>query len=186
MSVQTWVEALFVDAVDGTAVANSTAEAIIFPDVTVPANYFYYPGRKFRVTCYGKYSTTGTPTLTFRVRWGGVAGTLLAASAACTAPSGVTNAMWKMEIDITCRSVGATGTLFVNGTVTMFAAVAGTVASATGEALVTPMSAGGVTAPATATCDLTADTALSISIQWSAASASNTATGNQRDGISLN
>jgi hypothetical protein len=57
-----------------------------------------------------------------------------------------------------------------NGVARLFAAVAGTVASATGEGLVTPIMNGGVVTPAAATLDLTADTALAITATWSAAS----------------
>jgi hypothetical protein len=63
-----------------------------------------------------------------------------------------------------------------NGTARMFAAVAGTVASTTGEALVTPMMNGGVVTPAAATVDLTIDKALSLTATWSASSTSHTVT----------
>jgi hypothetical protein len=66
-----------------------------------------------------------------------------------------------------------------NGIATICAGVAGTVASATGESLVTAMTNGGVLTPATATFDLTANSDLSLTITWSANSASNTATGLQ-------
>ena len=149
---------------------------IIFPNVTIPANYLQ-DGRCLHIRAFGKYSTTSTPTLTFYLRWGGVAGTLLCSTAACTTPSGVTNAMWDLDIIVQVRSNGSSGTVMANGTARVFAAVAGTVASTTGEGLVTPMSAGGVTTPAVATVDLTANTALSLTAKWSAASASNTLTG---------
>jgi hypothetical protein len=64
-----------------------------------------------------------------------------------------------------------------NGTARVFAGVAGTVASATGEGLLTPMTNGGVTTPAAASVDLTADTALSVTATWSASSTSHTVTG---------
>lgn len=113
----------------------------------------------------------------FGIRLGGVAGTLICKTAACTTPSGVTAAMWDLDVLITTRSNGSSGTVMGNGVARIFAAVAGTVASATGEGLVTPMTNGGVVTPATATVDLTVDEALSITLTWSAASASNTATG---------
>lgn len=176
MPRQFWNEAVTWATSDGTAVANTTSETIVFPDTTVFANYMQ-DGRVLRIRAQGKYSNTGTPTLTFRIRWGGVAGTLLAASAAVTTPSGVTNAMWEIDAVLQTRSNGSSGTIFAIGKCTVYAAVAPTVASATGAAAVTPMSAGGVTAPATATVDLTTDKSLSITTQWSAASVSNTLTG---------
>jgi len=39
MSRQFWQEALWWAVTDGTAVANTTTETIVFPNVTVPANY---------------------------------------------------------------------------------------------------------------------------------------------------
>jgi hypothetical protein len=134
-------------------------------------------GRSLQIRAFGQYSTTATPTMLFSLRWGGVAGTLLCKTAACTTPSGVTAAMWDLDIILTTRTNGSSGTIMANGVARVFAAVAGTVASATGEGLVTPMTNGGVVTPAAASVDLTADTALSLTLTWSAASASNTATG---------
>lgn len=172
MSRTGWGELVeYLDA-DTTAIANTTSETSLW-DITVFAKYMN-GNRVMQLWAMGKYSTTGTPTITFRLRWGGSAGVLLAASAACTTPSGVTNAMWKIEINITTRLNGTSGTMMANGEATVYAAVAGTVASATGEGLVTPMTAGGVTAPAVATVDTTIDKVLSLTAQWSAASASNT------------
>lgn len=176
MSRQYWQEALQWATSDGTAVANTTTETIIFPNVTVPANYMQ-DGRTLRLRAFGKYSTTGTPTMIFTLRWGGTSGTVICKTAACTTPSGVTNAAWDLDVIMTVRSNGATGTVMGNGTARVFAAVAGTVASATGEGLVTPLTNGGVVTPAAATLDLTADTALALTMTWSAASASNTTTG---------
>lgn len=176
MSRQFWVELIAWATADGTAIANTTTETILFPNVTIPANYMQ-DGRALRIKAFGKYSTTVTPTLQFWVRWGGAAGTVLCTSAAVTTPSTVTNAAWEAELMIQTRSNGATGTIMANGKLTVYAAVAPTVASATGAAAVTPMTAGGVTAPAAVTVDLTADTALSFTAKWSAASASNTITG---------
>lgn len=176
MSRQFWSETLVWATASGTAVANTTTETILFPNVTIPANYMQ-DGRTLLIRAIGQYSTTATPTMIFSLRWGGVAGTVLCKTAACTTPSGVTAAMWDLDILVTTRSNGSSGTLMANGVARVHAAVAGTVASTTGEGLVTPMTAGGVVTPAVATVDLTADTALSLTLTWSAASASNTATG---------
>lgn len=184
MSLTTWDELVeYLDA-DTTAVANSTSETSVW-DVTVYAKYMQR-NRTLHMWVMGKYSTTGTPTMTFRLRWGGSGGVLLAASAAVTTPSGVTNAMWKVDISITTRLNGVTGTMMANGELCVFAAVAPTVASATGAAAVTPMTAGGVTAPAVATTDITIDKVLSLTQQWSAASASNTMLANNGELRSVN
>ncbi len=176
MSRQSWSEAIVWTTTSGTAVASTSAETIIFPDVTIPANYFQ-DGRLLRLRAFGQYSNTGTPTLIFGLRWGGVAGTLLCKTAACTTPSGVTAACWDLDVLLQTRANGASGSIMANGTARVFAAVAGTVASATGEGLVTPMTNGGVITPAAVTLDLTASAALSLTATWSASSASNTLTG---------
>lgn len=175
MSMQTWEECLLSTTVSGTAVANTTTETIIFPNVTFPAN-FLYPKRTIHIVAIGQYSTTGTPTLIFTTRWGGVSGTVLCKTAACTLPT-ITAGLWSLDIYMTVRSEGVSGTVMANGVARVFAGVAGTVASATGEGLVTPMTNGGVLTPAVATIDTTADTAFSVTATWSAASASNTLTG---------
>ena len=177
MSRQFWSETIAWAVSSGTAVTNTTTETIIFPNITVPANYMQ-DGRALRIRCQGQWSTgTGPPTLIFGLRWGGVAGTMLAKTAACTLVASVTAAVWDLDIELQTRSNGSAGTIMALGTARVFAGVAGTVASATGEGLVTPMTVAGVLAPAVATCDLTADTALSITATWSASSTSHTLTG---------
>lgn len=176
MSKQQWVETVAWATASGTAVANTLTETILFPNVTIPANYMQ-DGRTIRLRIFGQYSTTATPTMIFTVRWGGVAGTVLCKTAAITTPSGVTAATWDIDVIMTTRSNGSAGTVMANGTMNVHAAVAPTVASATGNAGTTPLTAGGVTTPAVATVDLTADTALAVTLTWSAQSASNTATG---------
>jgi hypothetical protein len=153
---------------DGTAVASTAAETIIFPNTTIPANYMQ-DGRVLRLRAYGKLSTTGTPTMTFGIRHGGVAGTLLAQSEALTMGSGVTNVNWTLEATIQTRSNGSSGTLLVMGVLHVH--------TAAGTVLVNVFGVSGYDAPATATVDLTADWALSLTATWSASSASNTLTG---------
>lgn len=168
MSRQAWNEALAWAVSDGTAVANTTTETIIFPNVTVPANYMQ-DGRVLRLRAYGKLSTTGTPTITFAIRWGGVAGTLLATSEAITCASGAANTMWSIEAFVQTRSNGSSGSLLVLGDVTVNLTASTNTSGAFGVS--------GFDAPAAVTVDLTADTALSLTADWSAASASNTLTG---------
>lgn len=184
MSRQSWCETYWVSAVSGTAVANSTAETIIMPNVTITANYLNGT-RALWIKLFGQYSTTGTPTLTFFLRYGGVGGTLLCKTAAITLPT-VTAGGFELDILVQVRTDGATGTVMANGRAYVYAGVATTVASATGAAAVTPMMNGGTLTPATATIDMTADTALSITAQWSAASASNTLTGLNYTILSIN
>lgn len=177
MSRQFWSEALFWATADGTAVANTTTETIIFPDVTIPANYLA-DGRALRLRAFGKLSTTGTPTITFAIRWGGVAGTLLATTEAITCASGAANTAWALEAIIQTRVNGSSGSLFVMGEVTVNLTASTQTSGAFGVS--------GFDAPAAVSVDLTADTALSITADWSAASASNTLTGHLYTGESLN
>lgn len=176
MSRQFWSETMSWATADGAAIANTSTETIIFPNITIPANYLQ-DGRVLRLTAYGRYSSTGTPTLTFRNRWGGVAGSQLAASGAMVVGSTVTNGMWKLEVLIQVRTNGATGSLFAMGEAEITDDAAQTVGSATNASALGIMGSAGASAPAAVTVDLTADTALSLTAQWSVASASNTLTG---------
>jgi len=168
MSRQFWGETLAWATADGTAVANTTTETIIFPNITVPANYLQ-DGRVLRLKAFGKLSTAGTPTITFAIRFGGVSGTLLATTEAITNGSGVSNVNWSIEALIQVRSNGSSGTLLVMGEAKVH-----TSSTAVSQNV---FSVSGYDAPAAVTVDLTADTALSITADWSAASASNTLTG---------
>lgn len=162
MSRQFWNESLFWATASGASVSTAAVETILFPNVTIPANYMQ-DGRALRIRAQGQWTTTAsTPTMIFGLRWGGVAGTLLCKTAAITTVASTTAAAWDLDILVQTRSNGATGTVMAIGTARMFAGVAPTIASATGGAAVTPMTVGGVLAPATATIDATADTALSI------------------------
>jgi hypothetical protein len=168
MSRQFWKESLAWATADGTAVANTTTETIVFPNITIPANYMS-DGRILVLESFGRLSTTLTPTITFRLRWGGVAGTLLATTEAITNGSGVTNVNWMLWAMIQTRVNGASGSLFVMGECVVHTSATAVVSNIFGVS--------GFDAPAAVTVDLTVDTALSLTAQWSAASASNTLTG---------
>lgn len=176
MSKQQWQEALAWATADGTAVANTTAETILMPNLTLPGNYFQ-DGRLARVTFYGKLSTTGTPTMIFTLRWGGVAGTVINKTGAVTMGSGLANAPFKYECLIQTRSNGSAGTVFSMGETFFWDDAVGSTGSATNAPGIGAATQAGAAAPTTSTLDLTADTSLSITGTWSAASASNTITG---------
>lgn len=168
MSRQFFSEGLAWATADGTAVANTTTETIIFPNVTLPAG-FMQDGRVIRLRAFGKLSTTGTPTMTFALRWGGVAGTLLATTEAMTCASGAATTNWSIEAIIQTRSNGSSGSLMVMGETSLNLTASTELSHVFGVS--------GFDAPASVTVDLTADTALSLTAKWSAASASNTLTG---------
>lgn len=169
ISRQTWQECVTWLTASTTPVANTTTETIIVPNVTIPSNMLQ-DGRILRLTVYGTYATTGSPTVTVRLRWGGVAGTVLAANGGPATGSGIpTGTLWKLDADIQTRVNGSTGTLFTMGTV----GLGGTTAAA--SMTYTPLAGTSGLNPAGSTVDLTADTALSLTWQWGTASASNTA-----------
>lgn len=167
MSRQYWEEGLTWATSDGAAVASTSSETIAVPNVTIPANYMQ-DGRTIRIRAFGELSTTGTPTIQFFVRWGGVAGTLLAKTEAITTASGASKTCWDLECYITCRTNGSSGVLFAMGRAMVDLTTSTSTAMAFGSA--------GSATPVSATVDLTADTALAFSVQWSAPSASNTLT----------
>lgn len=187
-SRQFWMECIAWATADATAVASSTTETVLFPAITLPANYLA-DSRGLRLKAMGKYSTLGSGTVShvFRLRYGAaVSGVLLAASGTITLAISLTNCLFEIELTIQTRSNGSSGTLMCNGSVHVFGGTAPSLGSATGAPAEAPMTAGGQTAPATATCDLTVDTPLSLTIQHGANSASNTATGLQLTLESLN
>lgn len=159
MSRQYWSETLAWATADGTAVSATTTETIIFPNVTIPANYMQ-DGRVLRLTSYGRHTSAGQ-TFTFRFRWGGVAGTVIAASPAVTGPT-ATAGIWKCEGIIQTRSNGATGTVFGIIEIGVYDDAAGSAGSATSAPGLGLGGSAGVATPAAATVDLTADTALSL------------------------
>jgi hypothetical protein len=81
--------------------------------------YFLRPGKKFRIRLFGQITTAATPgNGVFDIYWGTGAdanGVILASSAALTLIASQTNAAWQLDITVTCRTQGATGTLFCDG-----------------------------------------------------------------------
>lgn len=169
MPNQSWEQVFSVTTADSTAVANTTTETVLFPNYQVYGNVMDAP-RLIRLTCFGKLSTTGTPTITFAVRWNGVSGTLLATTEAITCGSGVANVNWMLQVHVQTRTSGSSGALLTWG-------VAHVHTSATAVAT-NVFSVSGYDAPAAvSSLDLSTDTPLSVTADWSAASASNTITG---------
>ena len=156
----------------GTALNNTTSLTDISPapQAVIPANYLAV-GQRLRLTAYGIYSNTSTPTLLLGVYFNGVANTLLAATAANATPSGVTNVPWQVVLDIYVRSVGSAGSVWCNGTATVFQTLAG---GASGNPLIYSL-------PTTQTqpissLNTTNSNTLTVGAQWGTASSSNTIT----------
>ncbi|MFD8937335.1 right-handed parallel beta-helix repeat-containing protein [Streptomyces sp. NPDC059578] len=142
--------------------ANSTAETAV-ASWTVPANDAL-AGTAYRVTAQGIASTTGTPTLTLRVRLGGVAGPVIAAFSAVTTSSGIASRGWRIDGTLHSLTIGGSATWAGGATLTHH------LASTTGQAQ-TELTDAAITR------DSTVDQVLVVTAQWSAASASNTAGG---------
>lgn len=170
MSRQFWSETISWSTASGAAITNTTTETILFPNITIPANYLQ-DGRTLRLTLRGQISNvvTAVPTITFRLRFGGVSGTILAQTAAlsCSA-SAFTNAQFMMKAEFTVRANGATGSILAMGNVD---------ASNLSTSGYNPMGSAGALSPAAVTADLTANTDLAVTAQWSAANASNSIQG---------
>lgn len=162
-----------------TAVANTTTETVLVPNVNIPANYMQ-DGRVLRITAFGSYGTTATPTLILQLRWGGVAGTVMAKSSTVTTTSGVgggasMTALWVMVAIVQVRSNGSTGTAMTNGLITLHTSTGITAGTVTNYGQPIPLVSGstGGTTPATATCDFTAATDLAFTATWGTANAAN-------------
>lgn len=185
MSRQFWSETLTWATAAGTAIASSTTETILFPNVTIPANYLQ-DGRCLRLRAFGAYGTTATPTLIFTLRWGGVAGTVISKSATVTTTSGVgggasMTAPWSFEALIQTRANGSSGSLMTNGEVVLYTSTAGTAGTVTNYGMAMPLASGstGGTTPVAVTADLTADTALSFTATWGTNNSANSIQGIQ-------
>lgn len=185
MSRQFWSETLTWATAAGTAIASSTTETILFPNVTIPANYLQ-DGRCLRLRAFGAYGTTATPTLIFTLRWGGVAGTVISKSATVTTTSGVgggasMTAPWSFEALIQTRANGSSGSLMTNGEVVLYTSTAGTAGTVTNYGMPMPLASGstGGTTPVAVTADLTADTALSFTATWGTNNSANSIQGIQ-------
>lgn len=139
--------------------ANSTAETAI-ATITVPAND-PINGAYYMLSGMGVVSTTATPTLTWKVRWGGSAGTQLVTTAAIAQGATVTTLPFNFVIQVIFTSTTqAVCSLFLN-----YFTAAGTVPTQDYQQ---------TTAPIAVTTN--ASEALVFTATWSAASASNTLT----------
>ncbi len=177
MSRQYWQESIADEqGINGTAIAATTTETVLFPDNTIPNGYMR-DGRKLRITAWGKFSNVITTpgTTTFRIRWGGVAGTIIAQSSAISLNIlAETDLMFKIECDITVRANGGSGSVLAMGLVTLAAQLA-----ANNNQPNFMGSAGGASTntPAAVTVTFNADTALSVTAQSSVNTAGTTITG---------
>lgn len=182
----TWNETIYQNVSDFTANANTSAETSLLAGTNndqplIPALFFNYKnafGRKLRITARGVLSTTSTPTIIFQLRIGTtsgssfLSGTSIGVSAAITTASGVTNQIWELRFEVTCRTPGQGA-----GNTTLVGS--GLVHSPGGFASPFAYAMLPTTPPTgtwTATIDNLVNQYLNLSTTWSAANASNTIT----------
>jgi hypothetical protein len=147
---------LFVQTATGT-VANTTTETALTSTgvgtLTLPANFFI-AGRTIRVIGYGYHSSV-SGTIRIKVKFGSTV--ILDTTALSTGNN--TNNLFQLYGDITCRTTGASGTVFGQGIFT--------------EGGGSPKDFEMVNT-STITIDTTSSQAVSVTCQWQNASASNT------------
>jgi len=172
MPMMNWAQLLNspTSVADGTALANSVTLTDINPSGaggswTVPAN-FDTNGSVFRLTAWGVFSTTSTPTLSLGFYLGGVAGAALLTTGAITTGTTLTNVPWLVEAIVVIRTTGATGSAKSRGRCEF-----GTSVSAISH-LPMPNTAD----TSTVTIDTTTAKQFTVGAQWGTANASNTIT----------
>lgn len=103
---------------DSPQVLNTTTETIMVPDFTFAA-HTVEPGDLFKYSIFFDVSTVITTpgTITYRLRWGGVGGVVLAASGALALDptAAATDLVGMIEWYFLCRTSGATGTAYAFG-----------------------------------------------------------------------
>jgi hypothetical protein len=141
---------------DSDTISNTAVLTAFNKTITVPAYAVNVVGTILRVKAAGRYSTTGTPTLTI---WVYLDSSLAGGQTLGTANT-VTDQEWTAEVDFIVRTTGAAGTV------------------KPGPALFQTF--GGTTSPgnriAAITKNLTAAIVVAIKIHWSAANPANAAT----------
>lgn len=142
-------------------VSNTTTETVLLT-YTIPAGSVTAPDM-FVIYASGHADITGTPTITFRVRIGGVAGPGLGTIAYTAAAN--TGRPWQIQADVRCVSTGVSGTW--HGYIFHSSRIAGG-ASPGISAVFDDCTVAAITRDTTVNQDLV------LTAQWSVASASNT------------
>lgn len=180
MSSNSWNQTLITSQVDGTALTNTTTATSLLPGAAkfvLPANLFQI-GTKLRVKAAGKISTAaaGPGTFTLDLRFGSVV--VFNGGASGTLATSASNVTWDLEMDLICRSIGASTSATMLGNGRLITAALSTS---------TPIQLLPATSPAAGTgFDSTASQTVDLFGTWSVASASNTITLNNYELILLN
>lgn len=159
---------LFTSTADAT-VADTTDETTIIGSgvatgggLILPANFFV-AGKSLRLRVRGILSDTGTPTINIRFKLGS---TTIVSTGAITIPTGLTNRYFVVEVTLTCRTTGATGTVIASGELSY-------------DANATPPNSEtrGMSQTSASVIDTTASQVVGVTAEWGNESASNTITG---------
>lgn len=103
---------------------NTTTETTLIPSgvgtATLPANFFV-AGKVVKCTLIGYIDShnVSAGTLTLKSYLGGTGGTAMAITAANTMVNGLAKFGWKLELYLTCRTAGASGTVAAHGAFTL-------------------------------------------------------------------
>lgn len=143
-----------------TTVANTTTETNLATLVIPAADAVV--GAVYKLTCWGRISTTGTPTFTLKSKIGS---TVIATMYSAATGSALSNVPWSAELEVAIVSTGAGGTFAPVSRSNNNFAVAGT----TAVTLHVPTAG-------TVAIDTTASNTLALSATWTTGSASNTIT----------
>lgn len=149
-------------------VSNSVAETTILGSgvgsLTLAANALI-AGKTIRLVVGGVYSTpaAASPSLIFKIKLGS---TVVATFTTTTLHSGATNERFCVEVLITCRTTGASGTVMVDGEVSYQTVTAGVMG-------IDPLNNAG----ATTVVDTTTSQAIGVTVQWDSATSSRSITG---------
>jgi hypothetical protein len=172
---------LLTDIADGAQILNSASEALMCPDFGFGGNdNRIFQGAYFNIRASGDVSNVVTTpgTLTFRLRWGGLAGTLLAASQAITLDiTARANFSYILDIDLAIRSIGSAGSMFAQGFVLLNDTAVGAAAA---PQYYTMGSAGANVPAAVGSLDTTTAKLLSLTAQFSVATATTQLTNHMR------
>ncbi len=168
-----YVSPLLVDIADGAQILNTTTETIMAPDFTFAAgDPRLYQGAAFELECWFDVSNVVTTpgTVRFRVRWGGAAGTVLADTGTIAMDTTVrANYSGRLKAMLVFRSIGSAGSAFCMGLVNLGNVPAGAAADPQGAYF---MGSAGENVPAAVgSLDTTTAKALSVTAQFSVATA---------------
>lgn len=145
---------IFTQTATGT-VANSTVEGSVsssgIGSLSLPVNFFV-AGKTIRISGRGFHSSTATPTLNLKIKFGST----VINTTGTHSMHNTTNAYFEFDTIITCRTTGASGTVFAQGK--MFDGTDN-------------ISMGNI---ATTTVNTTIAQAITVTSQWSVGSSANT------------